>query len=101
MWSRLTQLFTRGHIQHHRIRGAAVTVLLVRLVEGAACWTILTWFFREVISSPWTLHLTFIAYACANLGLFALHPVSYTHLTLPTTLRVWISVVAVSFKKKR
>lgn len=73
MWSRLTQLFARGHIQHHRIRGAAVTVLLVRLVEGAACWTILTWFFREVISSPWTLHLTFIAYACANLGLFALH----------------------------
>jgi signal transduction histidine kinase len=73
MWSQLTALFVRGHIQHHRIHGAALVVLLVRLGEGAASWTILRWFFREAISPPWALHVTFIAYACANLGLFTLH----------------------------
>src|SRR5665811_860782 len=34
-------------------------------------------------------------------GSWAPHPVSYTHLTLPTILRVWISLVAVSLKTKK
>src|SRR5665811_331916 len=46
------------------------------------------------------------AYACSRgnvtriIGPNCPGPVSYTHLTLPTILRVWISVVAVSLKKK-
>jgi signal transduction histidine kinase len=73
MWSRLTGLFVRAQVQHHRIYGAAVVVLLVRLVEGAACWTILQWYFIDAIDPPWALHVTFITYAFANLGLFTLH----------------------------
>ncbi len=73
MWSRLAEPFVRGHIQHRRIHGAALTVLLVRLVEGAASWSILAWFFGAVIHPLWMVHVTFSAYAIANLGLYVLH----------------------------
>jgi len=73
MWSSALELFVRGHIQHRRIAAAATAVLFVRLVEGAASWTILLWFFGAAIRPLWLLHVTFIAYALANLGLFVLH----------------------------
>ncbi|MCY7416861.1 hypothetical protein LKL48_16210, partial [Listeria monocytogenes] len=42
-----------------------------------------------------------LATATSLLGSIKYGAVSYTHLTLPTILRVYVSVVAVSLKKKQ
>lgn len=73
MWSRLVRFALHPPIQHQRIQGGAVAVLLVRLVEGAACWAIVYGVFSEVTVPAWVVHLNFAAYALANFALFFAH----------------------------
>jgi signal transduction histidine kinase len=73
MWSRVASNTPRGHIRHHRIQSAAAALLVVRLLEGAACWGILCWFYAGVTVSAWAVHLSFAAYGVANVAFFFVH----------------------------
>lgn len=73
MWSRLVQIALHGHLQHRRIRGAAVLVLTVRLLEGSACWAIVYGYYSGLSVSASAVHVTFALYLAANLALFARH----------------------------
>src|SRR5882724_10891669 len=66
----MSQFALHGHIQHRRIRDAARSVLLTRLIEGAGCWLVLYFFFRSVTVSAWIVDVVFLAYAVANILLF-------------------------------
>ena len=70
MWSQLAQIALQGHIQHRRIRAASAALLVIRMLEGGACWAILYGFYRGVTVSTWAIHLNFAVYALANLLLF-------------------------------
>ncbi len=87
MWSRAAQIALRAQVQHNRIRGAAATVLLVRWLEGAACWAIVYWFFSPVTVAARSVHLNFALYAFANLCLY------FPHVRLGMTpLLVWLDL---------
>ena len=73
MWSRFSRFILHSPIQHQRIHGAAVAVLLLRLVEGAACWAIVYAVFAELTVRAWVVHFNFTAYAIVNLALFFVH----------------------------
>jgi signal transduction histidine kinase len=88
MSSRVASIALRGHIQHRRVRGAAVTVLFVRLLEGAASWAIVFWFFCPATVPAWAVHLNFAAYVFANVALFF----PQRHETLTPTL-VWLDII--------
>ncbi len=70
MWSQLAQIALQGHIQHRRIRAAAVALLIIRMLEGGACWAILYWFYSGVTVSAWAIHINFALYVAADLLLF-------------------------------
>jgi signal transduction histidine kinase len=73
MWSRVAQIALRAHLEHRRVRGAAAAILLVRLVEAAACWGIVSAFFGAAVVPAQAVHLTFGIYGLANLLLFIRH----------------------------
>jgi signal transduction histidine kinase len=73
MWSRLAQLASRGRIQHKRVQVLWAALLGVRLLEGAACWAILYWFYAAPGDPAWALHLTFGAYAAGNAAISGVH----------------------------
>ncbi|HUI28382.1 MAG TPA: sensor histidine kinase [Candidatus Kryptonia bacterium] len=73
MWARVVQIALRGHIQYRRLRAAAYVVLLVRFLEGGACWAIVYWFYGGLTVPNWAVHTTFAGYVAANLFFFALH----------------------------
>jgi signal transduction histidine kinase len=73
VWSGLTQFVSHARIQHSRVQGLWVALLFFRLLEGVACWTILSWFYFGAGDSTWPLHLTFIVYAVGNLILSFVH----------------------------
>jgi signal transduction histidine kinase len=73
MWSRLVRFVLHPPIQHQRIASASVAVLLLRLVEGAACWAIVSVVFGGVTVRAWAVHLDFTAYTLVNLALFFVH----------------------------
>jgi len=89
VWSRVAQIALQGQIQHRRIRGAAVEILAVRLVEGAVCWFVLFLYFRDVSVSHWAVDLNFAAYALANVILFVAH-----RRQALTTGLVWLDIIA-------
>jgi signal transduction histidine kinase len=66
MLPRVLQIALRGQIQHRRVRGAAVAVLAVRLLEGGACWFILYWFYSGISAPRWAVHIDFAVYGAAN-----------------------------------
>jgi len=89
VWSRVAQIALRGQIQHRRIRGTAVEILAVRLIEGAICWLVLYWFFRDVTVPHWAVDLNFAAYALANVILFVAH-----RRQALTPGLVWLDIIA-------
>jgi signal transduction histidine kinase len=89
MWSRVAQIALRARIQHRRIRGAAGGILAVRLLEGAAAWAVLCWFFGRVTVPMWAVHVNFTVYGVANLLLFRTH----RRQTLTPRL-VWFDIAA-------
>jgi len=70
MWSRAVQIALHPHIQRRRIRGYSTGILIVRLLEGAACWGIVYGAFSGVTVPAWAVHLDFVVYGVANLLLF-------------------------------
>ncbi len=73
MWSRVVQIAFRAQIQHRRIQAAAIAVLLLRWLQGLACWVIIYGFFIQATLPVWVVHLNFIVYGLANLALFVAH----------------------------
>jgi signal transduction histidine kinase len=73
MWSRLSRFILHSPIQHQRIHGAALAVLSLRLILGAACWVIVYAVFGDVTVRAWVVHLNFAAYTVVNLALFFVH----------------------------
>jgi signal transduction histidine kinase len=59
-----------GQIHHRRIRAAAAALLIVRALEGMACWLIVFFYYCPLTAPAWAAHLTFGAYLAANLLLF-------------------------------
>ncbi|HVN87351.1 MAG TPA: sensor histidine kinase [Candidatus Binatia bacterium] len=89
MWARLRQIALHGHIQHRRIHAASLAILIVRLLEGCACWAIVYAFYGGLTVSLWTVHTTFAIYTLANLLLFF----HYRRETLSSG-RVWADITA-------
>ncbi|MFI5397964.1 MAG: sensor histidine kinase [Candidatus Binatia bacterium] len=85
----MAQIALDRQIQHQRIRGTAVAVLLIRLLEGIACWAILYGFFTPVTVPAWVVHLNFAAYGLANLTLFVPQ-----HRAALTPRLVWLDIAA-------
>jgi len=88
MWSRVAQIALRAHIQHRRVRDAAVAMLCVRLFEGAACWAILHFFFAGTTVPVWAVDLNFASYGVANFALFFAH-----RREAITRSMVWLDIV--------
>jgi signal transduction histidine kinase len=55
------------------VQGLWAALLFFRLLEGVACWAILTWFYVRPADATWALHLNFIVYAVGNLALSFVH----------------------------
>jgi signal transduction histidine kinase len=89
MRSRVVRFVLHPPIQHQRIASASVAVLLLRLVEGVACWAIVSAVFGGVTVRAWAVHLDFAAYALVNLTLFFVH-----RREALTPGLVWLDIVA-------
>ena len=70
MWSRARQIIANPRLQHDRIQAAAFWILLIRLWEGAACWTILIAVLVPPTVPRYIVHLNFAAYVVLNVILF-------------------------------
>jgi signal transduction histidine kinase len=89
MWSRIRQSITRPRLQHERIQAAAFWILLIRLWEGAACWTILTAVLVPPTVPRFIIHANFALYVALNTILF----VRQRHASL-TPGWVWADIAA-------
>jgi len=73
VWSGVRQLVAHARIQQSRVQGLWAALLFFRLVEGVACWAILSRFYLRADDPTWPLHLNFLVYAAGNLALSFVH----------------------------